>query len=407
MFGILVLYAVQRRYLFFTLGTRFAQFIGLSVLAALLTAADATELQTSHLLVVSFDDDACQSGLSKSVQDRPQQAQFARAAWHEFYHLSSAPPGPSTWTSTWEETQHLWSSGEFEAALQRSSSFLATVHSKAQLLTLPEATQALVPLTQLRITLLMLEDREDAAEQESDLLLSRHAATYYCEKTEFPEACALLRQREAETPLFWKPTSAHLAELQRFAVQADRTLSVISQPTPTTIRWELPQEGAQTLSLVTTGDCRDSDFWQRSLTDWDAYLSQQTSSFLEPPPPSRSGLRGTAVATSTLASALLVTAAISSARFSQRSSHFHSCLESSRDCPTDAALQRAHRQFRSSKRQTIALWSTTAILGGASIPLHRSAKRNEQRRSSSGTTHQETTTSGNSDESFLRPTTDE
>jgi len=340
--------------------------------------ADWAPEQAKHMLVVQLSDQACHSALREAADLEPSRLLLARSAWRPLYRLSAPPaPAPSL-EALWEESASLWAEGDFESALQHAAPLLPVLHSRANYAQGESSAQAIQALAQLRLTLLLLEARDHDAEEEANLLLSRHSAATYCNNTEFPEACALLRRREALVPLFWSTRTADLTRLSEFAAESGHLLSQISQPTPDSLLWESIVDGLPEHQWLHQGSCAHIDDWRHALKAWERELYAQRRS-LSAQPQARPVLRSAMWTTVGVGAVFTLAALVRTAQIKPRRDHLESCIDSLGVCPSIGEVQASYTRWKRAQRQARGFWAGAAISATAVIPLHHFSRSRTDR----------------------------
>lgn len=352
----------------FILGTRRRLFLLSAFLLALVGASATAAAQAAPpelILVVEARDTTCAVPQPSDAGAEMGRVHWLSPALLESYHRSAAA-GLTPVESVLDDTLQSWGRGDFLEALERSSTLLPVLHDEARYVG-SSTHEALQRAGQLRLVLLLLEGREDDAELEADLLLSRHSAALYCAAGDYPESCALLRERERALPWTWDHSvSTHLHELRAFAdargaqllhLELRKDSAVIHVPASTRP------------PLIDHTLCDGGGGFDGAEERWRAHLPEMEH--LRAPPPKRAA----SWALVGVSAALLSAAIVSAAFHGPNASHFNRCLESSVGCEGPDALQASHRAWQRSKRATLSL-SISAVLGAAAIyPARRLESR--------------------------------
>lgn len=351
----------------------------LLALAGVSATAAAESTPQELVLVVEARDTTC-----ALPQPSDAGAQMARVHWlspalRESYQQSDATALAQV-EAVLDDTLRAWAHGEFVEALEHSAALLPTLHHEASYDGTP-THEALQRAAQLRLVLLLLEGRENDARLEADLLLSRHPAARYCEAGDYPESCALLRERERALPWTWDHIAgAQLHELAVFAHARGGQLLHLELRGDTA----LIHVPTSTHPPLRDGElCNGDRAFDTAETRWRAHLLEMER--LHAPEPKRAA-SWTLVGVS---AALLTSALVSAAILGPRKARLERCLQTSVGCEGVDTLANAHDEWLRSSRATIAL-SVTAVIGAASIyPARRLESHMQRRRDDAGTLRSE------------------
>lgn len=354
----------------------------LGVLWLSITLCTLGHAEPQHHFVLQIDNPACESPLRELPAQRSEDIGILHPELLSFYTVVPTPD-PADISARLSQTHAHWRAAEFDEALRHSKA--ATSHLSAQ--PYGTITPDLGALIQLRITIHLLLGDQDAADQESQALLSRQSAATLCQDTDYPEACEHLQQLEKTLDISWENPAPDLAELSEFSKQSDRTLSLIHAQ-EATVRWTLVHDGERTQEHEATGDCQRADFWHRTLDDWNALLEDSTATALMSPPPQvrrleRSMRIGVPVALGVLTGLSIA----STVHLHQRDRYFDRCGRSSTVCPEVSDIQHAYDRWRRARGLSIAAWSTTGAVALAPIPLALFKRRALRRAQSDASTH--------------------
>lgn len=352
--------------------------VACAVAAVIICLMIAVQAHAEHAVVVAFDDEACVHALDNYSETSDGNVILLREAWLPAYTYDADVPDADL-ADIFHYANALWRAGEFDAALKLSEDAPAMYQNT----TSTDRGELASELLQLRLAIHDVLGHDKTALHEAVLLLSQNRAATFCQNTLYPEACTLLQHVEASTPIYWMADKSQLYVLGGYAVRHHRHLSVLTHHTdPNRITWTMVQHGESVLDAVLQGSCASPQFWSDGFQRWDELLaSHQHPAWMAPmtelPTHSQRLMR---IVAPIVTGSLLALSIASTVNLRHTRAHFDRCLESTRDCVDQQALEMAHWNWLRARRQTIGLWSSVGVAGGVAIPLGVITRRNAQRR---------------------------
>lgn len=328
----------------------------------------AADTPPQHHFVFAIDDPNCAQTLTETPSYADGEVTILRKPYapdYRFLPAQDAQPDAASLQNLWEDAHAQWRAAAFEQALEISTPATDAVLYYRSF----QVDSTLSALMQLRITLWLVLGDENAATREAIRLLSRGSVEYYCQDTDFPEACAHLTKVDAQTPYLWRASSQELRQLHTFTEQDDRSLALIEGDASQLVLVRIDGAGS-TQHLERNDACAAPGFWENTLEAWDALLLAPPE-FLAPPPPRPAiALERTLRIGMPIVAGIVGTMAIASTiHLHRRDQAFERCANTPDICPTFAQIQDAYTRWRRARTWTITSWSAAGVVAVAPIPL--------------------------------------